>query len=276
MPWIDDLPEEISDSLSEEIKTNPTLAQYNSLEEALKGHIETKSLVGSSIRIPGPDASEDDQQAFYQKLIDRDLGLMKKPDFSEPEQAKEFYDLFGKPPEATQYKLPEDAKLPVDVESEIREMALAANLNQEQFGKLALEMAGRNTQMSENIQTQYDEAMQSLKGKWGVTFDERMAAAKKANEDFYPGRDFDSLPAGDREALYAISESMTGKAAVAAGDGDGVPTGMTPTEAREQADEIMRRVHDPKSKLEHSEKMALINKRIKLLQDYVPEFAAEA
>lgn len=276
MPWIDDLPAEMADSLSEEIKTNPTLAQYNSLEEALKGHIETKSLVGSSIRVPGPDAGDEDKQAFYQKLMDRVPNLMVKPDFSEPEQATEFYNLFGKPGDATQYTMPEGSKLAPDIESELREMAFTSNLNQEQFQKMVGEMDNRNNELVENTTAQYDEAMSSLKGKWGMTFEERMTAAKKMNEQFYPGRDFDNLAAGEREALYSISESLTGKGPQVATQGDGQVMAMTPGEAREQADEIMRRVHDPKSDLGQPEKMALINKRIKLLQTYVPEFAEEA
>jgi hypothetical protein len=273
MPWIDDLPAEIADSLSEEVKENPTLAQYNSLEEALKGHIKTKSLVGSSIRVPGPDAGEEDTQAFYQKILDKDLNLMLKPDFSEPEQAKDFYNLYGKPGDAAQYKMPEGHTLAPDVESELREMSFSAHMNQEQFQNLVTGMDGRNQQLQENTKGQYDESMESLRGKWGMAFEDRSTAAKEINKEYYPDRLFDNLTASEREALYAISESLTGKGAQVAGQGDGQVAAVTPTEAREQAEEIMRRVHDPKSDLDHSAKMALINKRIKLLQKYVPEFA---
>ena len=56
MSWIDDLPAEVADSLSDDIKVNPTLNQYKSLEAALEGHIQTKSAMGHSIRIPGDEA----------------------------------------------------------------------------------------------------------------------------------------------------------------------------------------------------------------------------
>lgn len=273
MPWIDDLPAEIADSLSQEIKENPTLAQYNSLEEALKGHIATKSLVGSSIRVPGPDAGDEDKQKFYDKLINAAPNLMMKPDFSEPEQASEFYNLFGKPGEAAQYQLPEGTDLDPTVESEIRELAYDANMNQEQFQKMIGGMSDRNKQLKENMQTQSNDDMKSLKGEWGMAFDDRTSAAKDMNERFYPGRPFDGLIAGELKALYSMSESMTGKGPQAATQIEAQVGRITPAEAMEQADEIMRRIHDPKSTMEHSEKMALINKRIKLLQDNVPKFA---
>ncbi|GAG81166.1 unnamed protein product [marine sediment metagenome] len=138
---------------------------------------------------------------------------------------------------------------------------------------LATEMDSRNNQMVDNIQGKTEEAMESLRGKWGMAFEDRSTAAKEINKEYYPDRLFDNLTASEREALYAISESLTGKGAQVAGQGDGQVAAVTPTEAREQAEEIMRRVHDPKSELDHSAKMALINKRIKLLQKYVPEFA---
>ena len=195
--------------------------------------------------------------------------------FSEPEQATEFYNLFGKPADAAQYMLPEGATLPTDVEGEIRDMAFKSNLNQEQFKILASEMDSRNNQMVENINGKTTEDMEGLKGEWGMTFDDRTKAAKSMNEQFYPGREFDNLTAAERKSLFTISESMTGKPSPIAETVDGGPMKMTPTEANEQADEIMRRVHDPKSELTQGEKMALINKRIKLLQAYVPKFAEQ-
>lgn len=272
MPWIDDLPAELADSLSSEIKENPTLIQYNTFEDLLNGHINTKSLVGSSIRVPGEDAGDEDRTEFYNKLINKAPNLMIKPDFSEPEQAQEFYNLFGKPGDATQYKMPEGHTLQPDVESELREMGFSANMNQEQFQKMVTEMDSRNTQLQENVKGQTEKSMADLKGKWGMTFEERMAAAKKVNERFYPGRDSTHLNASDLESLYNINESLTGKGPQVATQ-IGTEGGITPQEAREQGAEIMRRVHDPKSTLEPHEKLALIHKRINLLKKYVPEFA---
>ena len=273
MPWIDDLPAEIADSLSDEVKTNPTLIQYNSLEDALKGHIQTKSLVGSSIRIPGEDAGETDKQEFYNKLLNNAPNLMLKPDFAEPDQSNEFYRTIGKPEGSDKYVMPEGNTLDAGVEAEIREIAYNSNLTQAQFSNLAKEMDSRNTTAIENLQGQADTAMQELKGKWGMTFEDRIQTAQNQAKELYPTRDVATLTAADLQAMYTVSEQLTGKGAQAKTQTDGQPTGITPTEAREQAAEIMRKIHDPKSGLEHAEKMRLQYKRIDLLKKYVPEFA---
>ena len=275
MPWIDDLPAEVADSLSDEVKTNPTLIQYKTLEDALQGHIKTKSLVGSSIRIPGPDAGNEDKNEFYQKLIDKDLGLMLKPDFSEPEQAQDFYNLFGKPTEATLYKMPEGHSLTADVESEMREIGFSSHMNQEQFQNMVTEMDTRNKQMLDNVLGKTSEDMEGLKGEWGMTFDDRTKAAKKMNEQFYPGREFDSLGAADRKSLYDISESMTGKPSPIAAAGDGQPLQMAPAEAEERVHEIMRKAHDQSNDLTEQERLALVWKATDMKKKYIPRFAEQ-
>ena len=181
MPWIDDLPAEIADSLSDEVKTNPTLIQYNSLEDALKGHIHTKSLVGSSIRIPGEEAGETDKQEFYDKLLNNAPNLMLKPDFAEPDQTNEFYRTIGKPEGADKYAMPDGNTLDAGVEAEIREIAFNSNLTQAQFSTLAKEMDSRNTTAVENLQGQADTAMQACfeDGHFDPAVEDRIAVVER-------------------------------------------------------------------------------------------------
>jgi hypothetical protein len=275
MSWIDDLPAEKADTLSEEVKASPTLAKYETLEDALKGHINAESRLGSRIRIPGEDAGETDRAEFLEKLINNAPGLMKKPDFANPEQSNEFYHTLGMPDEFSKYENPEGIKLDVDTEAELREILHAAKLTNKQYQEVFTKFASMSDQTVENNQTVKTHDMEELAGKWGVTLDARMAAAKKMNDEFYPGRDFDGLGSGELQALHNIHTSVTGKGAQAPMQ-PGTPAGMTPQEAEEQAAEIMRRIHDPKSDLNHSEKMDLQYKRIKMLETYVPEFANEA
>jgi hypothetical protein len=261
MPWIDDLPAELADTLSDEIKTNPTVMKYNSFAETMNGLISAASLVGDSIRVPGPDAGEEDNTAFYQKLIDKAPNLMIKPDFSNPEQSDEYYKLAGRPDESTGYTRSEDIKIDEDVENELREVLFKAGLTDSQFKKVIGQFSAAEAQRVELEQTARQEAESGLKSKWGMTVDERIAAAKNINDEFYPGRDFGSVTPKEIESLYAIHESTTGKGPQAATQ-EGSVGGMTPAEAKEQMAEIMSRVHDPKNNLSHGEKMALIQKRM--------------
>ena len=274
MPWIDELPAEIADTISEEYKDNPNITKYNSLDDFLKGHVNAASLVGNSIRVPGEDAGETDKQEFYQKLINHAPNLMVKPDFAEKEQSAEFWQTVGKPDDVAKYEMPEGVDLPDEVQQEMRQIAFESDFTAVQFDKWAKGMAERHNQTVEKSTTEIESQMAELKNEWGMTVDERLGAAKKMNEEFYPGRDFESLTPAEKRSLYNISVSMTG----AGPQAPNVPQqggAMTPQEARDRADEIMRRLHDPKSDLSHVEKMELVNKRINLLKKFVPEYAEE-
>jgi hypothetical protein len=275
MSWIEDLPAEVADSLSDEIKTNPTLQQYKTFEDVLTGHINTKSALGRSVRIPGEDAGESDRAEFLEKLINNAPELMKKPDFADPMQSNEFYQTLGMPDEFSKYENPEGVSLDVDTEAELREILHAAKLTNKQYQEVFTKFASMSDQTVENNQTVKTHEMEELAGKWGVTLDARLSAAKKMNDEFYPGRDFDNLSSGELQALHNIHTSVTGKGAQAPSQ-PGTPGGMTPQEAQEQAAEIMTRIHDPKSELSHKEKMDLQDKRIRILQTYVPKYANEA
>ena len=275
MSWMDDLPAEIAYSLSDEIKTNPTLSQYNTMEDMLTGHINTKSALGRSIRIPGDDAGESDKQEFYQKLINNAPDLMVKPDFSDPTQSEDFYRTLGKPEENSKYENPEGFNLDTEVEGQLRDVLYGANLTNAQYQEVVSKLSSMQDQTVENNQLVQDQAMKGLSGKWGATTESRMQAAQKINEEFYPGRNFDGLTPNEIESLYSIHTSVTGTGPQAPGQ-PSPPAGMTPHEAEEQAAEIMRRVHDPKSELDHGEKMRLINKRVDILKKFVPKFAEEA
>lgn len=274
MSWIDDLPAEMADTISDEYKQNPNLTKYENFDGFLKGHLNAASLVGNSIRVPGEDAGETDRNEFYQKLMNHAPNLMLKPDFSEPEQSGEFWQTLGKPDDVAKYEMPEEAALPEEVTAEMKQIAFESDMTASQFKKWAAGMSSRHSEATGKATEVTEAQMTELKNEWGLTTDERLNAAKKMNEEFYPGRDFNSLTAAEKKGLYNIHSSMTGKGP----QGPEQPhqgAGLTPQEARTQADEIMRKVHDKNNNLSHAEIMGLIDKRTKILQKYVPEFAED-
>lgn len=275
MSWIEDLPTELVDSLSDDVKTNPTLNQYKSLADALNGHINTKSAMGRSIRIPGEDAGETDKKEFLEKLINNAPELMMKPDFSNQEQSTEYYQTIGVPDEFSKYENPEGFNLDTEVEGQLREILYGANLTNQQYQEVVSKLSSMQDQTSENTTYVKTQEMESLSGKWGMTTESRMEAAKKMNDEFYPGRDFGSLSAGDIESLYNINTSMTGKGAQAPTQ-PGTPAGMTPAEAEAQVEEMVRNANDRSNKLSDAERTALIYKSIEMKQKYIPRFAKEA
>lgn len=276
MPWIDELPAELADTISDEDRTNPLLAKYNNLGEFVKGQINAQSLLGNSVRVPGPDAPDSDRQEFYQKLIDMDGGLMPKPDFSAEDQTETFYRSIGKPADQEQYSVPDGVALPAEIIEEMKTIGFQANMTAAQFNKWASEVNDRNTQALEHQTGEFNTSMTELKNRWGMAFDDRTAAAQKINEQFYPGRDFDSLTAKEREALYNVHTSMTGKGPQVATQEPNQPTALDVAEVEERAEEMQRKIFDPASTMSPMEKTELAHKRIKFLQANHPKYQKSA
>ena len=260
------LPTEMLEQIDEQYRADPSIQDFNNLNDLVKSTIETKAMVGNSVRRPGPDAGPEAYEAYLNKLINNDPTLMLKPDFAEKEQSHEFFRTIGLPEESAKYENPEGMKLPEDVEAEMRSLLYDAEIPQAAYTKIMQAFSDRQQQTVEMNTELHDSDMAQLKGKWGQALDDRTSAARRMNEEFYPGREFDRLNGTELEALYSISKSMTGKSAHAAGDAGGIPGQITPDEAKNQAEEIMVRIHDTTNDLTHEQRMALQHKRIDMLQ----------
>jgi hypothetical protein len=264
------LPTEILEQIDEEYRDHPSLKDYNDVGSALKSLVETKAMVGNSVRRPGPDAGPEAQQKYWDALIQNDPELMKKPDFAEKDQSREFYRTLGLPEDEAGYTTPEGVDLPDEVQQELRGIGYKYNLTDSQMSGLLTEFSERQAVTNSTNTELHDSDMAQLKGKWGQAMDDRTKAAKQANEDFYPGRPFDSLTGGELESLYNISKAMTGKGAPAANDGGGIPSdAMTPGEATARADELLKRAQTAgPNDMSREERLALVNKSIELRVKY--------
>lgn len=263
------LSSELLEQVSEEYRDHPSLQDINDLDALAKSFVETKAMVGNSVRKPGPDSGPEAYEKYLNQIINNDPTLMLKPDFSQAEQSREFFRTIGLPEDFSKYENPADMKLPQDVEAEMRELLYEAQAPQSVYTKVMAAFSDRQNQMETLNSETHNADLSSLKDKWGQAMDDRTAAAKRANEEFYPGREFDLLTGKEREALYNISSAMTGKGPQAPGQQDQIPsTVMTPDEAKEQAAEIMTRLHDPNNGLTREDTMALVKKRINMLVKY--------
>ena len=88
------------ENLSDEWKDNEMLKQYDSLDSALTGFKETKAAASNSIRIYGPDASDEDKAANYQKVMKHYPQLVMKPNPDSAEQTAEYHRMLGVPEDA--------------------------------------------------------------------------------------------------------------------------------------------------------------------------------
>ena len=231
------------ENLSEDLQGSEVLGQYDSPEAAFKGLIETKSALGNSLRIPSQEASGDEMEQFVNKLIERVPHVMLKPDLDNDDAAKLFYKSLGVPDAADAYAKPEDVTLSDEMEAGARQVAHELKLTPTQYAAFTKRLAEQQAETATAQTDAHTQAMASLKDKWGLDYDKRMAAAKKLHETFFAestGLAFENL---DPAALPGLYENA--KALGITGDGgqfnkqESGPTGMTPGEAQERINEML-------------------------------------
>ena len=72
------------DSISEDIRDNPTLQNYKTADDALRGLIETKSMLGRSIGVPKDDSDPAAMEKYFDRLVETADGkLMVHPDYKD-------------------------------------------------------------------------------------------------------------------------------------------------------------------------------------------------
>ena len=257
--------------LDDDLKTNPTLAKYETPEAALKGLVDANSRLGRSITIPSEEASEEQWAEYRQKLQQTAPNLTLHPEHADEEHAKEFWKLAGVPEKADEYQAPEGFDgLPDDYVANMREVAAAAGWTKKQFektlGELSKEYA--NQQQSFQEAKAADEAI--VKKKFGLAKDQRLESIKAFAEQFadpdHPPAwlsDTSMLTAGDILMMDKIIADYTGKGPQAFQQ----PTGgdvMTPDEIREKQSDIRTRLLNERSTLSRPEYKRLTQKLVKL------------
>jgi hypothetical protein len=267
------LPTEILDQIDEQYRDHASLTDFDDVSALAKSYVETKAMVGNSVRRPGKDAGPEAHQEYLDKLINNDPDLMLKPDFSNKDQSHEFFRTIGLPSESAEYENPEDMNLDEAVEAEMRSLLYEAKIPQSGYAQIMKAFSDRQSQTTTMNAEMFESSMKDLKGKWGLATDDRMTAARKAKEDFpniYPGRDFESLTGKEVQSLYEISTALTGKGALAAHDDGGIPSdAMTPQEAINQANEMMARARkNLNGDLTREEIAALMKKGMALKTKY--------
>lgn len=239
-------------TLPDDLKTSPVIQDFKDVAGVVKSLIETKSFVGNSIRIPGPDAGAEARMDVVTKLKEKMPELILIPD-GEDDVAKAAREVarsrLGTPKEAKEYTLQKDIEIPSDRLEQLREEAFSLRLDREQFRAFAKKEADRIAAMS---QVQKD-AQAALKKELGAAFDERTASAAAiaaklgASEALVSALKAGAVDGATFKMFSAIAKGFgeTRQVADQTGAVGGKPT---PDEARAQRAEIMgrREYFDPK------------------------------
>ena len=209
----------------------------------------------------------EERKASTDSLIQKAPELMYKPNMDGGEQSVELFRTMGMPEAADGYVKGESVKLEPEIEAQFREVLHKANVTQDQFDAIVGAFSTMGEETATNMTTLRDEDMGNLQGEWGLAHADRIEAAKKTNEEFFPGREFDGLNAADIKGLYQMSLAVTGKGAQAATHDNQPPPKLTPDENIRRADEIMRNPIYWGKEGTPAQQQALVAKRLDHLRD---------
>jgi hypothetical protein len=235
------------EALPEALREAPYIAKAETAEEAVASLAHAAKIVGTSIRIPGEDASEDDRAAFYDKLGEVD-GVARLPTHDDEDGWNALMGKLGRPDEYTGYELPEvaDFKWEEGMATDLRKYALESGLTNKQFKALASQLATQNkTEADASLQSLAD-ARESLKLEWGDTLQSReelvrgwmsQSEAPAALQKLFDDKAIDN---DTMNWLYKTANQFKGEVAPIAADGNGgaAPL-MQPSEALEKIPQVI-------------------------------------
>lgn len=242
MEWFESLPEELQSAPFFKPGDDGSIRDIGSVIADLSN---AANHMGNSIRIPGPDASDEDVKNFQLKAAERIPGLMVTPNLDDEEAMASVLRTLGKPDEPSGYKLPEGAEMGEEALAALRERAHKYGLNNRQFQTLVSDMLSDQTSATEAQQHALKLDLEGLQGEWGQAYPvrlEKIAGLLEktgAPEYLIESLKGQSLTSGDLKWLYSMAESL-GAEGRSLTDDKGDSRDVDPGEALEQIAEIER------------------------------------
>lgn len=224
-------PADWRDGLGADIRNG--LGDVNSVEDLAKGYVSAQQMIGNSIRIPSKEAGQEDWDKFYGKFSDVP-GLTRY----NPDDLSSLYEAAGRPADAKGYQIegaPED----------FLQVAHEAGLNRQQVESLLDYEKNLNAQHESAEQDSLTNGINTLRQEWGLAFDRKVEEGQRAVaflEQTAPGlaEALDATGAGNHPAVIKVFQALganlkEGEGFAGTNSGN---SGMTPSEARAQIEEI--------------------------------------
>jgi hypothetical protein len=227
-------------TLPEALRAEASLASFKDVGSLAQSYVETKKLVGASIRPPGPDASPEVRKEFIDKLQKAAPELIYAPEKADEPVLNALWKRLGKPEKPEEYALDEETAKSVNAE-ELRALAAKTGLTKGQFAELAKTMAAANTEASKK----HREAHEALDKEWGAAKDDRLKAAAAVahklgmSEAAVKGILERTAPAEQLKFLHSVAQAVGTDPKELNRQRDGGAVAMTPGDARAALNEIM-------------------------------------
>lgn len=273
------------EGLPAELVAAPYFRSAPNLEQAIADMSRAAENQGNSIRIPGPDASDEARGEFYDRIAEKAPGLMRKPADDDQAAYDSILTTLGRPEDASGYKLPEVDGIALTDEKagEFKAMAHAAGLTGKQFDAMMKSMLTKDAEGLTAREADHASRLGELKGEWGAAHEQRMAKITKMLEA--TGADpalLESVTTGkaDAQALrwfHSLADQLgsgsEGGAVGAQGKTEPAPI-LTPDEALAQLGELEAKLIG-NATMPHDQAAALSRKRMKLMKLAYPDSSTD-
>lgn len=221
-------------TLPETIRNDPSLASFKDVGALAESFIQTKSLVGASVRPPGPNAKAEDRKAFVDRLLQIEPALVYAPD-GDPEALNRMWRKLGKPEKPEEYEIAEEAKAAGLDLDQLRTLAVTGGMTKAQFKGLT-EMMGKATLEQKRLAALDRLALET---EWGEAKEERTLAAKAAAMKMgLTEPEVDSLTPKQLKAFANVAKAVGVKTNEFRRAGDSEGDALDPAEAQRQQAEI--------------------------------------
>lgn len=173
----------LRDVLPLELANDPSLVDFKDFTSLAKSYLETKKYVGSSIRIPTSEASDEAKLDFFSKIGAID-NVIIKPKADDTEALKAYKTKIGIPTseDGYTYTFEEGTKLPVDETfiKNFNKFALDHDLTKDQAEKMfKREIAQKSSDIEAKAKSE-EASKDRLKVLWGDAYKDKLAQAESA------------------------------------------------------------------------------------------------
>ena len=248
----------------------------------VKNAVELKAYQGDSLRIPGPEASDDDRVAFHTKLAERVPGVYYMPDASDPAQIKALQRKLGAPEDGNGYTFtpPEGGDLDEAMTAQYRNWANDLDMTQAQADGIYKKFNEYQLAAVGAIKGTHNEAISGLKAEWGVTFPDKvkkidhLVSKYENTEGFRAELAAGNVPPHILKMFSQMADGLLGEGMQMVGTGEGTqPSGVTPDEAKARAAEV--RTHPAFLDDHHPQHAEMVAKHLEYMKQANPTASQE-
>jgi hypothetical protein len=231
------------DTLPEGIRNDPSITSFKDVGALTQSFIETKKLVGNSVRPPGPDATPEARTEFIGKMKEKlgaDFVYFPTDAKARAEAEAAVFAALGRPGKPEEYVVPDDlVKLGV-VPEDIRAIAQKTGMTKGQFAELTKAMG----EMQTAAQSKFKDDHAALEKEWGAAKSDRFQAAAAVAEKLGLAADAKAIAEGRASAaqvklMFQVAQAVGTNPKEQGRQTEGGSSKMTPTEARAQIGEMM-------------------------------------